>query len=770
MRRLLRFSIHHPRIVLATAVAVSLTLGVFIPRVRLRLDARSLVPTGHPDLAASDASAALFNLNDVVVFAVAGGGDSGIYNPETLARIDRLSRGLARVDGVIPATVTSMTTDPVLLVSGGVIDARPLLAGGGQPDADTAERARREVKALGLNDGVLVAPDGRAAAILADISGETDRYLLLRRIKELTGSEASGEDWIYVSGTALAQAVLGEASARDLMRLIPLVILVLGAALTFAFRRPAPALISLTEIGTSLVWTVGLMGASGQSVFVTTLVLPVVLISVGVSDDVYVLKRYFSAPPGGPDESSEERALKTFGAMIWPVGLTTISTVVGLLSIAATGLEPLWVFGIFGSLAILFSGLFTFSLVPALLVLVEANVPRVSGPARLGGKGDGAPLFRALMTIGPRRILAVAAVVAAGAAVLSAGVRVDDSWIRNIPAASEVTRGDRAINELLAGTTTLELLVDSGMPDGFVQPQSVLKLISLEERLASLQWVGAIYGIHDDVLRVNASLREIDYSAYRASLLRGETQLSRGEIEQALTLLALTRRSPLSERIDDGRRRVRVTAFIRSADYGRIECVLQAASAAGGAFSADSGGITPFGDAWISYTTVRLLVEGQARSIALALLADAALLMLLFKSVRAGLIAIIPVAFSVLMVFASLALTETPLGIANSMFAGIAIGIGLDFAIHLTADYRRASSRGMSREEAMRHAVVGTGPAIITGATAITLGFSVLTLSEIGPNAQLGLMTCLSLTVCAVATLLLVPGIVLARRSTDYDG
>ena len=126
-----------------------------------------------------------------------------------------------------------------------------------------------------------------------------DRYRLLEETRSLIASESSGKDSIYLSGSALAQAVLGQATARDLARLIPAVIAVLGVMLFLSFRHPAPALLSLTEIGVSLIWMSGLMGLTGQPVFVTTLVLPVVLICVGVSDDVYALGHYFNeaAPP-----------------------------------------------------------------------------------------------------------------------------------------------------------------------------------------------------------------------------------------------------------------------------------------------------------------------------------------------------------------------------------------------------------------------------------------------------------------------------------------
>ena len=141
------------------------------------------------------------------------------------------------------------------------------------------------------------------------------------------------------------------------------------------------------------------------------------------------------------------------------------------------------------------------------------------------------------------------------------------------------------------------------------------------------------------------------------------------------------------------------------------------------------------------------------------------LLSALFKSVRAGLIAILPVGFSVLIVFALLAVTRTPLGIANSMFAGIAIGIGLDFSIHLTNAYHQRVCQSGRKDASLLRALVDTGPAIITSALAISAGLSILALSEVTPNVQLGLMISFSLLVCAGATLLLVPSFALLQRT-----
>ena len=233
--------------------------------------------------------------------------------------------------------------------------------------------------------------------------------------------------------------------------------------------------------------------------------------------------------------------------------------------------------------------------------------------------------------------------------------------------------------------------------------------------------VGAVNCLFNDVVRTNSSLAGLNYAPTGqpcgADAFLSRRRTSSG-IDGALALDA----APIRERVDEEHRWARVTVFIRDADYSRIDNVLRAAERE----TSDQGlghKIVPFGDGWISYLTVRLLVEGQASSIALALVTDLILITILLGSARMGLIAVLPVAFSLLLVLAALALAGTPLGIANSMFAGIALGIGLDFAIHLTTAYRQRLRQGMPASEALRSTLELTGPAVCVSAASITAGF-----------------------------------------------
>jgi hypothetical protein len=128
----------------------------------------------------------------------------------------------------------------------------------------------------------------------------------------------------------------------------------------------------------------------------------------------------------------------------------------------------------------------------------------------------------------------------------------------------------------------------------------------------------------------------------------------------------------------------------------------------------------------------------------------------------------------VLINFAVMGCVSMPLGVATSMFAGMTLGIGVDYAIHLLERYRLSLSRGLDLEAALIDAVRATGPAIFIDALGVALGFGVLTLSQVPANARLGGLVVLSIINCFAATLLLLPAVlrcvrrpVLTRETAD---
>lgn len=163
------------------------------------------------------------------------------------------------------------------------------------------------------------------------------------------------------------------------------------------------------------------------------------------------------------------------------------------------------------------------------------------------------------------------------------------------------------------------------------------------------------------------------------------------------------------------------------------------------------------GDVAVSQSLVMGIVSTQLRSLGWSLVGIAVVTSLLGRSMRWGFYAVLPSTLAVLINFAVMGWFDIPLGVATSMFAGMTLGIGVDFAIHLLEGHGFALARGLSTSDALRAAMAQTARPVLINTIAISLGFGVLMLSQVPANARLGLLVVLGLVDCLIASLLLLP-------------
>ena len=176
------------------------------------------------------------------------------------------------------------------------------------------------------------------------------------------------------------------------------------------------------------------------------------------------------------------------------------------------------------------------------------------------------------------------------------------------------------------------------------------------------------------------------------------------------------------------------------------------------------------GDVAVSQALIGGVVTTQVESLALSLLGIFAITAGLSRSLRHGLLCTVPAAFAVLLNFAVMGWLGIPLGVATSMFAGMTLGVGVDYAIHLLDRRQRLRRRGLDGEAAAAMALTATGPAILTDAASTVLGFSVLLFSQVPANHRLGGLLALSLISCVAVTLLVVPALAVAKDDDHPTG
>ncbi|MGB2984987.1 MAG: MMPL family transporter [Phycisphaerae bacterium] len=178
------------------------------------------------------------------------------------------------------------------------------------------------------------------------------------------------------------------------------------------------------------------------------------------------------------------------------------------------------------------------------------------------------------------------------------------------------------------------------------------------------------------------------------------------------------------------------------------------------------------GDVAVSQTLIGAIVKTQVGSLLGSLIGILVVTAILGRSLGWGVLCVLPCALAVLINFAVMGWWGMPLGVATSMFAGMTLGIGVDYAIHLLERFRLARRRGLEIEPAITDAVAATGPAIFIDALAVALGFGIMTLSQVPANAHLGGLVVLSIVNCFAVTLLLLPALlrIFRPRTTRPDG
>lgn len=752
---MLGVSLRRPRRTLALVAAVVLAAAPGLLRLELRTDGAALLPPDDPAVRFDAEARALFGLRDPLMVVVASDHPDGIYNPATLARVATLSDALAALPGIGDEHVQSLASEKRL--PPGEIDFVSLL----EPLPTTAaelERLRRDVAAIDILDGTLVSRDGRSTAILVGVPGGAaagggDRPALYRAVRDVALAHA-GDDRIAVVGAPAAEAQLGEHVLGDLALLLPAALLVIALVLWRTCGGWGGALAGLAKVGAAQAFTFGLIGWSGQPVYLTTAVIPVLLTTIGLADEIHLLWSYRRWRRDLPAAA----ALRTTcGELRRPILLTSVTTSVGFLSFLGSSIPPVRSFGLFTAAGVLFCLFWAQLATPALLALH----PDLVRPAGAAGKRPRLP--RALrrlpgrLAAGRRWALPALALLTAVAVAGLPRLQIQDGWIANFAPGSELRRASERVDRDFAGTHVLQAVVRFAPPADTVPAipiasgplldgTTVAALGRFEDGLRRLPAVGGVLGLA-------SQLRTTAY------LWGGRREDSREIVDNPAWIYLHVRRignvrgqQRRRELVDDAFERTVVTLLLERGNYRDTRRVMEAVrELERRELAAVFGHVRFAGDVAVSQAMIPAIVRTQVGSLGLALAASLLVLSLLFRSPLDAAVCLAPTLVAVLWAFGLMGWLGIPLGVATSMFCAVTLGIGVDYGIHLLARFRALAARGHA--DAAVRAVRETRPAILIDTVAIGLGFGLLALSAVPTNHLLGLLVAFGLASASLLTL-----------------
>ena len=755
-----------PRTMLVVALVVVAVAASGLTRLVKDTSVKAFIPADHPALLADEKAEAVFGLSDSIAVAVTAS-DGDIFSPDSLAVVADLTDSISLLPNVRPDRVVSLATESSIAGSGGALDVVPYIDRDAGMALDTQD-TRQRFLAMPPHIETLVSRDGSSAIILAELADSDLADQTYVDVLALIDTAELGAHTVQVAGPGAVSGYLSRYIDEDARKLQPLVFVLVFGFIFLAFRRvaalPGPLFVVVAAAGGAL----GLMAWQDVPYYAITNALPVIIVAISVADAIHILSAYFQLRSQDPSAETRDLVVRAMVTMARPITLTTITTIAGFVGIGvASIMPPITAFAWYAATGVALAWLFSIIVLPSVLVLLRLGPsPAFEHWTRNRPSGLG----RLLAHIGAFSaaryglVLSVFALVSVIAAIGAMQLQVDRSQVDNFAPGEPIRIADEMINDSFAGTTFLDVIVETRDEEGLLDPDNMRKVVALQDHFEALPGVRKTLSIADYLGMLHHAIEERPIGA------EGHRQLPTQEdsIAQYLLLYEMAGDpTDFEEEIDYEYRTALVRGILDTPYYSESrETVLALQRYVDDEFNDDTITATLAGDVTISYHWMSRLEQSHFTGVALSLALVLATSIFVFRSVSAGVIAVIPVSFAVLTLYSVMGYAGIYLEPATSMFAAIALGVGVDFGIHLVEKLKLAhAEHAADTSAAVDSALPPVARACFFNSTALALGFSVLMVSSL-PTLQRfgGLVTVAALT-SYVAALVIVPALFAMQHS-----
>ncbi|RMG10736.1 MAG: hypothetical protein D6731_16880 [Planctomycetota bacterium] len=594
--------------------------------------------------------------------------------------------------------------------------------------------------------------------VRAEDARKRERVRIVHAVREIVAEErARGAD-VRASGVPAIVVAMVEAIEGDLRVFSLAVAGFLVAFLTLVFRRARWVLLPLLATGATVVWTLWCMEAFGKRITVITSNVPALLLVLGLAHSIHMIVRYRELLVRLPEATSSVRVRAMVRSLVLPCLFTATTTCAGFLSLVFAGSRPIIDFGLFMALGVLLAFVLSFVFLPAALLVL----PR-SPDGRLERSGRALEALARGSLAHRRWVLGAALLLALGSALGVARLDVEARFIDYFSPDSPIHKGLTYIDRNLGGTSGLEVVLSAPSEAGAFGPRhrdNLDRAAAFAEWLAGRPHVGVVMsftGLVDEVRKVFPAADRGQAALFVANNLPAD--LLRPYLVLEETELAGRRYAPYSA--------VRITARLRETDpdldrgatLRAVRAHLAEAFPPGGAVEAEVTGM------FVLYANMlQSLVGSQAKTSLTALAVIFLMLAVLFRSLAAAALALIPNALPIVFVLGAMGWSGIPLDMATVMIASVSLGIGVDCAIHYLFRYREEVALDGDISAALRRSHASIGTSILYTSLTTVVGFSVLAVSNFRPNAYFGIFTGFAMVAALFAMLTVLPVLIFAFR------
>lgn len=756
-----------PYWVLFAAALTIAVCGAGLTKLVKNTSLKAFIPADHEALVTDNRATDIFGLSDSIAIALVTTDGSTVFRPDVLALVSRISDRLADLENIRYGRIASLATESSINGDAGAVNIDPYI----DPyllDNITAASSHKRWQRMTPHQGTLVSEDGRGAIVMAELVDADQADITYEAVLGIVASlKLPGID-IHVAGPGAVSGYLSRYIDKDARKLVPLAFLLILVFIYLAFRRAAALPGPLLVVVGSTAGSLGIMAWSGVSFFAITNALPIVIVAISVADAIHILSAYYKFREQDNKGSTQDLVVRAMVSMARPITLTTLTTIAGFLGIAVMSImPPITFFAIFASLGVSLAWGFSMFVLPNIMVLKNPGRSpafmtwRDDRPSRLGATLTKIGSFALLRF---RTVLVAFLLVTVAAAYGASQLRVDRSQVENFTADEPIRIADELINEQFAGTAFLDIIVETDKPQGLLQVENMRKVRDLQVYFESLPHVRKTVSIVDYVSQLHGAIEGLT----KVEIDERRLPNSDAALSETLFVYEISGDpTDLEEEIDADYQHALVRGVLDAHYFSQNRIAVESLQRyIDEAFNQPGLTATLTGDVNVSYHWMRSLQTSHFNGVILSLMLVLTASIFVFRSPVAGLISVVPVLFTVLVLYACMGYLGIYLEPATSMFAAIALGVGVDFAIHLV-DRLRAASKEHDGDllAAMDIALPPVARACFYNSAALGLGFSVLTVSDLPTLMRFGGLIALASFASFLTALIIVPALFAAERA-----
>jgi len=744
----------HPIWVIAVSIVFAFVAAAGAQKLVFKSDYRVFFGQENPELMAFDSMQNIYNKIDNVAFVVAPQ-NKNVFTAEHLEALKKLTKESwqvpysTRVDSVTNFQYTYAEEDDMIVEN--LVQGTKHLT---NADLD-------KIKSIALNEPLLVnkivSPDAHVSVVnvtvqLPGIDPIVEVPAVAASVRKIKAEflEQYPENDIYLSGMVMMNNSFSESALNDGSTLVPLMFLIVIIIIGVLLRTIAGTFATIVVIIMSIAATMGLAGWTGYFLTGPSSSAPTMILTLAVADCIHVLTSMFYEMRHGA--TKQEAIRKSLKVNIQPIFLTSITTAIGFLSMNFSDSPPFRDLGNIVAVGVMLACLFSLTLFPALLRVLPIKVK-----TKEENESSKMSALSSFVVQKRKVLLPLMSVAIITASVFLPQNELNDDFVKYFDETVPFRTATDFMQENLSGMTQIEVSIEAGEASGINNPEYLKTVAAFSEWLRSLPETDHVNTITDTLKRLNKNMHADDIHWYKLPddqelsaqyILLYEMSLPYGldlnnqlNVDKSASKVSITFKNLTSNEILD--LEVKINNWFK--ENGKEYTIVIASPNL--MFS------------HIGQRSISSMLVGTV----LALLLISILLGFALKSWRYGFISLLPNLLPAAVGFGLWGLLYGQIGLGLSVVIGMTLGIVVDDTVHFLSKYLRARrEKGLDATDAVHYAFDNVGRALLITTVVLAAGFSVLAQSSFSMNADMGLLTAMTIVIALIIDFFFLPPLLIA--------